>query len=62
MSLLFLQELALYDLFSMGETLHYFGRLHGMSRKQIRQRIKFLLDFLTLPDDSKIINQLRLVQ
>ena len=41
------------------ETLMYFGRLHKMSRSRVKERIKFLLEFLHLPDESQLIRKLR---
>ena len=50
------QELALYNEFSIEETLHYFGRIYGMSAAKIRERTEFLMTFLdlqNLPGSSK---------
>ena len=42
------QELALYNEFTIEETLHYFGRIYGMSGAKIRERTDFLMTFLDL--------------
>ncbi|XP_042216216.1 ABC transporter G family member 20-like [Homarus americanus] len=52
------QELALYQEFTIVETLRYFGRIHLMSGDKISQRTKFLVSFLDLPDPTRLINQL----
>ncbi|XP_067949252.1 ABC transporter G family member 23-like [Watersipora subatra] len=52
------QELALYQEFTISETMHFFGRIHKMSAKQITERMKFLLDFLELPPPKRMIHQL----
>jgi len=59
MSLLFSQELALYEDFTMMETLQYFGVLHGMVRREVKTRGRFLLDLLELPSKDKVIKKLR---
>ncbi|XP_041373715.1 ABC transporter G family member 20-like isoform X1 [Gigantopelta aegis] len=52
------QEMALYQKFTISDTMTYFGHLHGMTRTQIGKRIDFLLDFLTLPDKHQMVEQL----
>lgn len=52
--------MALYGEFTMSETMFYFGILHGMKRKDIRTRRKFLTNFLELPTENKLIRTLRL--
>ncbi|XP_032882317.1 ABC transporter G family member 20-like [Amblyraja radiata] len=52
------QELALYHEFSIADTLHYFGRIHGLKRKDIQARLSFLVDFLDLPDKHILIKHL----
>ncbi|KAI1289977.1 ABC transporter G family member 23 [Halotydeus destructor] len=42
------QEVALYDEFTIEETIAYFGKLHGMSQLAIWRRTKFLLSLLGL--------------
>jgi len=56
---LFSQELALYEDFTMMETLQYFGVLHGMVRREVKTRGRFLLDLLELPSKDKVIKKLR---
>ncbi|XP_050534362.1 ABC transporter G family member 23-like [Daktulosphaira vitifoliae] len=52
------QELALYKEFSIRETMIYYGRLFGMSHKQIETRTYELLKFLELPGESNIVSRL----
>ncbi|CAF1127836.1 unnamed protein product, partial [Didymodactylos carnosus] len=47
------QETALYKDFNISEMLHYFGRLHNMSRQGILKQESFLLGFLDLPSKTK---------
>ena len=52
------QELALYDDFSIEETLIYFGRLFGIKSRVIDSRIEFMVDLLQLPNRRKLIVEL----
>lgn len=52
------QELALFGDFTMLETMYYFGILHGLSFKKIRERGQFLLELLELPSVNKRIRNL----
>ena len=52
------QELALYDNFTIEETLVYFGTLFGIKSKIIDSRIEFLVDLLQLPDRQRLISKL----
>lgn len=52
------QELALYDDFSIEETLMYFGRLFGIKSNLVDQRIDFMMDLLQLPDRERLISKL----
>ncbi|XP_060578520.1 ABC transporter G family member 20-like isoform X2 [Ruditapes philippinarum] len=52
------QETALFTDLTIAETLKYFGTLHGMTNEQIKLRTDFLIDFLTLPEKSRLICQL----
>ncbi|XP_056011638.1 ABC transporter G family member 20-like [Ostrea edulis] len=52
------QEIALFNKMSIEETLSYFGRIHRMSRGERRSRTEFLLQFLTLPESSRLIENL----
>ncbi|XP_060081925.1 ABC transporter G family member 20-like [Ylistrum balloti] len=52
------QEMALFNKMTIRETLFYFGRIHGMTKDQINDRIIFLLQFLTLPDQGRIVDSL----
>ena len=52
------QETALYGEFSIIETLHYFGRIYGMEKTKIEEKIKFLTEFLELPNGKILIRKL----
>uniref|UniRef100_T1IX93 ABC transporter domain-containing protein n=1 Tax=Strigamia maritima TaxID=126957 RepID=T1IX93_STRMM len=52
------QELALFDVLTIAETLNYFGCLHRMESKNVKSRINFLLEFLNLPSKERRIGQL----
>ncbi|XP_076032357.1 ABC-type transporter snustorr [Oratosquilla oratoria] len=52
------QELALFQEFTICETLQYFGRIHGMSHLSIARKTEFLIKFLDLPSDKRLISQL----
>nr|XP_045625785.1 ABC transporter G family member 20-like [Procambarus clarkii] len=52
------QELALYQEFTILETLRYFGRIHQMNSKSISEKSKFLVNFLDLPDPTRLVSQL----
>merc|ERR1711944_205795 len=49
------QELALFDEFSITETLIYFARLYGMSQAKFKERLDFLMDFLDLPSKTRAL-------
>jgi len=49
------QELALYEEFSIIETVRYFGKIYNMTNKQIRAQLEFLLTLLDLPTESRKI-------
>ncbi|KAI1290099.1 ABC transporter G family member 20 [Halotydeus destructor] len=46
------QEVALYEEFTVKETVYYFGKLYGMSQGAVRDRADFLLGFLRLNNFS----------
>ncbi|XP_043911530.1 ABC transporter G family member 23-like isoform X2 [Protopterus annectens] len=52
------QDLALYHEISISETFYFFGRIHGMSTSEIKQRTSFLIAFLNLPESSRIVKKL----
>uniref|UniRef100_A0A3B3RNJ3 Uncharacterized protein n=1 Tax=Paramormyrops kingsleyae TaxID=1676925 RepID=A0A3B3RNJ3_9TELE len=53
------QDLALYNEFTISDTLWFFGRIHGLSGKETQTRMQFLIDFLDLPQKSILIRKLR---
>ncbi|CAB1343921.1 unnamed protein product [Coregonus sp. 'balchen'] len=52
------KDLALYNEFTISDTLTFFGRIHGLSSKDTQARINFLVDFLDLPQKSKLVRNL----
>nr|XP_022320004.1 ABC transporter G family member 23-like isoform X2 [Crassostrea virginica] len=52
------QEIALFNKMTIGETLSYFGRIHRMSSSERKSRTEFLLQFLTLPEASRLVENL----
>ncbi|KAL1449980.1 hypothetical protein WDU94_002444 [Cyamophila willieti] len=52
------QEIALYGEFSIAETMMYFGWIFGMETPEIEDRLQFLLNFLDLPSQSRLVKNL----
>lgn len=52
------QEIALYAEFSIKETMSYFGWIFGMCTKEIIERLHFLLNFLDLPSENRLVKNL----
>ncbi|XP_026494519.2 ABC transporter G family member 23 [Vanessa tameamea] len=52
------QEIALYGEFTIKETMMYFGWIFGMETKEILDRLRFLLDFLDLPSENRMVKNL----
>ncbi|KAF5274031.1 hypothetical protein FQA39_LY01146 [Lamprigera yunnana] len=52
------QEIALYGEFSIRETMMYFGWIFGMETSEINDRLQFLLNFLDLPSQSRLVKNL----
>lgn len=52
------QELALFPDFTIQETLFFFARLFGMKDKKIKERVRFLVNFLELPDKDRLVGNL----
>ncbi|XP_046712273.1 ABC transporter G family member 23 isoform X2 [Silurus meridionalis] len=52
------QDLALYNEFTISDTLWFFGRIHGLSSKETRDRMKFLIEFLDLPQKNRLVRNL----
>jgi ABC-type multidrug transport system ATPase subunit len=53
------QEIALYGEFSIKETMMYFGWIFGMDTSEIMERLQFLLSFLDLPSQNRLVKNLR---
>ncbi|XP_059488543.1 ABC transporter G family member 20 isoform X1 [Neocloeon triangulifer] len=52
------QEIALYGEFSIKETMMYFGWIFGMDSSEIMERLQFLLSFLDLPSQNRLVKNL----
>ncbi|XP_072292626.1 ABC transporter G family member 20 isoform X2 [Eucyclogobius newberryi] len=52
------QDLALYNEFTISDTLTFFGSLHGLTRKETQDRMNFLIDFLDLPPKNRLVRTL----
>ncbi|XP_022186490.1 ABC transporter G family member 23 isoform X3 [Nilaparvata lugens] len=52
------QEIALYGEFSIRETMMYFGWIFGMETSEIQDRLEFLLNFLDLPSQNRLVKNL----
>ncbi|XP_037967605.1 ABC transporter G family member 23 isoform X2 [Plutella xylostella] len=52
------QEIALYGEFTIKETMMYFGWIFGMKTSEILERLRFLLDFLDLPSENRMVKNL----
>ncbi|XP_069000332.1 ABC transporter G family member 23 isoform X2 [Embiotoca jacksoni] len=52
------QDLALYNEFTISDTLTFFGRIHGLTSKETRVRMDFLIDFLDLPQKHNLVRNL----
>lgn len=53
------QELALYNEFTISDTLTFFGQIHGLTSKETQARMDFLIDFLDLPQKYSLVRNLR---
>ncbi|XP_046748724.1 ABC transporter G family member 23 isoform X2 [Diprion similis] len=52
------QEIALYGEFTIRETMMYFGWIFGMGTAEIVERLRFLLNFLDLPSQNRLVKNL----
>lgn len=52
------QEIALYGEFTIKETMMYFGWIFGMNTSEIIERLQFLLNFLDLPSQNRMVKNL----
>lgn len=53
------QDLALYNDFSINESMQYFAVLYNMSGKELKESREFLIQFLDLPEAENRIGSLR---
>jgi ABC-type uncharacterized transport system ATPase subunit len=53
------QDIALYDLFTIQETLYYFGTLNGMKSRDIMVETGAFIEFLDLPNQSRRVGAMR---
>ncbi|XP_036449194.1 LOW QUALITY PROTEIN: ABC transporter G family member 20 [Colossoma macropomum] len=52
------QDIALYNEFTISNTLWFYGRIHGLSSKETEDRMNFLIDFLDLPQKNSLVRKL----
>jgi ABC-type multidrug transport system ATPase subunit len=52
------QELALYDYFTIKETLEYFGRIYQLKSALVKSQLKFLSNLLDLPPCDRYVKTL----
>ncbi|KAI4903726.1 hypothetical protein NFI96_021717 [Prochilodus magdalenae] len=52
------QDIALYNEFTISNTLWFYGRIHGLSSKETEDRMNFLIDFLDLPQKNSLVRNL----
>ncbi|XP_037919474.1 ABC transporter G family member 23 isoform X2 [Hermetia illucens] len=52
------QEIALFGEFTIKETVMYFGWIFGMKTSEIMERLQFLLNFLDLPSQNRLVKNL----
>ncbi|CAL8300384.1 unnamed protein product [Merluccius merluccius] len=52
------QDLALYNEFTISDTLTFFGHIHGLTSKETQARMDFLVEFLDLPQKCSLVRNL----
>jgi len=52
------QEVSIYDMFTIEETLIYFGKINCVDQNTIEKRTTFLIKFLDLPDKDRSVESL----
>ena len=52
------QELALYDYFTIKETIQYFGRIYKLKKAFVDSQLEFLSKLLDLPPSDRLIKTL----
>lgn len=53
------QDIALYNEFSIEETINYFATIFSLSHEVKKSRLQNLLKFLDLPDKNRLVKNLR---
>lgn len=53
------QDLALYNEFTISDTLTFYGRIHGLTWRETQTRMDFLVDILDLPQKHSLVRNLR---
>jgi ABC-type multidrug transport system ATPase subunit len=49
------QETALIDVFTIRETIWFYGTIYGLPSEKIIKKVKFLVDLLELPDVNRLV-------
>jgi len=52
------QDIALQVMFTVGEVLSYYAKLHGLTQEFFEERKQFLMSFLEIPPDHRIVGSL----
>ncbi|TRY83807.1 hypothetical protein DNTS_035375 [Danionella cerebrum] len=52
------QDIALYNEFTISNTLWFYGRIHGLSSEEREARMNFLIEFLDLPQKNSLVKNL----
>ncbi|XP_045926477.1 ABC transporter G family member 23 isoform X1 [Micropterus dolomieu] len=52
------QDLALYNEFTISDTLTFYGRIHGLTWRETQTRMDFLVDILDLPQKHSLVRNL----
>ena len=52
------QELALFELLTIKEVLHYYGQIYGLEASTIDEKVEHFISFLNLPTSERKVGQL----